>query len=101
MRTIVPSAEQKQVALILHALGHPLRVAMVAYILEHPGCICNDLVLRFERAQATISQHLALLREAQIVIATHEGHTTSYCVDGQTLEYLRTALGDLAPHDLP
>jgi DNA-binding transcriptional ArsR family regulator len=96
MRTIVPSAEQEQVAFLLRALGHPMRVAMVAYILEYPGCICNDLVLRFGRAQATISQHLAILRDAGIVQATHEGHTTSYVIDPGTLGQLRGEIGRLA-----
>lgn len=96
MRTIVPSANQEQMAVLLHALGHPVRIVIVAFILEHPGSICNDLVQRLGRAQATISQHLAILRDAKIVIATQEGNSTSYIINEETLDQLRIDIGRLA-----
>ena len=88
METIVPSPEQERAATMLHALGNPVRVAIVAYIVDHPRCICNDLVLRFGRAQATISQHLAILRQAHIVEAERDGHATCYMVNREALSWL-------------
>jgi ArsR family transcriptional regulator, arsenate/arsenite/antimonite-responsive transcriptional repressor len=88
MEIIVPSPGQERAATMLHALGNPVRVAIVAYILEHPGCICNDLVLRFGRAQATISQHLAILRRVQIVDAERDGPARAYTINRQTIVWL-------------
>ena len=88
MEIIVPSPDQERTATLLHALGNPLRLAMIQYIVEHPGCICNDLVLRFGRAQATISQHLAILRRAEVVETEREGHATCYSVREAALALL-------------
>jgi len=88
METIVPTAEEERAAHMLHALGSPVRVAIVHYIVEHPGCICNDLVLRFGRAQATISQHLAVLRQAGLIEREQDGHTASYAVDPAAFSWL-------------
>ena len=97
MEIIVPSPEQERAATMLHALGNPVRLAILHYIIEHPGCICNDLVVRFGRAQATISQHLAMLRRAQIVDAERDGHTTCYAVNHEAIAVLREELRRLQP----
>ena len=97
MKLIVPSPEQERVATMLHALGNPVRLAIVHYIIEHPGCICNDLVLRFGRAQATISQHLAMLRRARILDAERDGHTTCYVVNHEAIAILREELRRMHP----
>ncbi len=97
METIVPTAEEERAAQMLHALGSPVRVAIVHYIVEHPGCICNDLVLRFGRAQATISQHLAVLRHAGLIEREHDGHTASYAVDRAAFGWLVEELQRFRP----
>jgi ArsR family transcriptional regulator len=95
MEIIVPSPQQERVATMLHALGNPVRLAIIHYIVEHPGCIGNDLVLRFGRAQATISQHLAILRQARIVEAERDGHTTCYAVNVEALRLLLDEMQEL------
>jgi len=97
METILPTAEEERAAQMLHALGSPVRVAIVHYIVEHPGCICNDLVLRFGRAQATISQHLAVLRHAGLIEREHDGHTASYAVDRAAFGWLVEELQRFRP----
>ncbi len=100
MRIIVPSPDEERTAEMLRALGNPVRLAITHYIFEHPGCICNDLVLRFDRAQATISQHLAILRRAHIVDTEQDGHTISYVLNraavGALLEEMQRLHTDLS-----
>jgi ArsR family transcriptional regulator len=88
MERIVPSPEQERAAVMMRALGHPVRLAIAYYIVQHPGCIGNDLVVRFGRAQATISQHLAILRRAGIIAAERDGHMTCYAVDDESVTAL-------------
>lgn len=88
MRLLAPNPDDAELAAICHALGNPLRLAIMRYIAHHPGCICNDLVLRLDRAQATISQHLAILRRARVLIAEQEGAATCYRIDQQALRRL-------------
>jgi ArsR family transcriptional regulator, arsenate/arsenite/antimonite-responsive transcriptional repressor len=96
METMVPTPEEEQLATMFHALGNPTRLAITLYIANHPGCICNDLVLRFDRAQATVSHHLATLRRAKVVIAEQDGPATCYWVNTQHVAWLYGQLGQLA-----
>lgn len=80
---------------MLHALGNPTRLAIVRYIALHPGCICNDLVVRFDRAQATVSQHLATLRRANVLVAEREGQSTCYWIAADEMSWMQHQLGDL------
>ncbi len=88
METIVPSPRQERAAAMMRALGNPVRLAIAFYILDHPRCICNDLVVRFGRAQATISQHLAILRGAELLECERDGHTTCYKINHAALHLL-------------
>ena len=74
---------------MLRALGNPVRLAIAFYVKDHPGCIGNDLVLRFGKAQATISQHLAVLCEAGILECERDGHTRCYAINCEAMELLR------------
>src|SRR5688500_4614308 len=92
VETIVATTKEERAAVMFHALGNPLRLAILHYIMAHPGCIGNDLVLRFGRAQATISQHLAVLRRARLVVAERDGHMTCYAVNCDALAALGAEL---------
>lgn len=92
MESLVPTPDDERLASMLHALGNPMRLAILRYITEHPGCICNDLVVRFDRAQATVSQHLATLRRADIVIIERDGPATCYWIATEKVAWLRNQL---------
>lgn len=96
MQNFAPTPEDERLAAILHAFGNPMRLAILRYIAQHPGCICNDLVLRFDRAQATVSQHLATLRRVDILIAERDGHATCYWINQDKLAWLQHRLMQVA-----
>ncbi|HEX6289908.1 MAG TPA: metalloregulator ArsR/SmtB family transcription factor [Herpetosiphonaceae bacterium] len=95
MENMAPTPEDEQLAAMLHALGNPTRLAITRYIANNPRCICNDLVVRFDRAQATVSQHLATLRRAHILIAEQDGPATCYWIDQEHIAWLYEQLGQL------
>ncbi len=99
MKSIAPSAEDEHLARMLHALSNPVRLAIMRYVEHHPGCICNDLVLRFGRAQATISQHLALLRNVHLLEAEQDGNANCYFVDHAALQWASERLVALQHED--
>jgi DNA-binding transcriptional ArsR family regulator len=68
-------------ALLLKALGHPARLAIVTHLLKEQQCICTNLVDELGLAQATVSQHLKALKEAGIIKGTIEGRSICYCLD--------------------
>jgi DNA-binding transcriptional ArsR family regulator len=64
---------------ISKTLAHPLRVAILHYLKDGEKTV-NDLTETLGASQSNISQHLALLRQRQIVKTRKEGSTVYYRV---------------------
>lgn len=71
--------DYEKVSQVLKALGHPLRLKIVYGLLMGKCCV-NDISEKLNTPQSTISQHLATLRNAGIIIPIKEGVTTCYTV---------------------
>lgn len=72
-----PTEQWRESAELLRLLGHPLRLALLADLFEGPRCV-TDLQQLLNARQANISQHLAVLRQAQLVGFHDEGNTRCY-----------------------
>ena len=77
------------------ALGNPTRFEIMKYLVTHPGCITGELVEYLPIAQATVSQHLKVLRQAGFVAGTVEGTATSYCLDEENIDWFRSKVGEI------
>lgn len=75
-------------ASIFKALGHPARIAILAYIAKQTACICGDIVAELPLSQASISRHLAELKEASLIKGTISGTSVCYCIDETQLPLL-------------
>ena len=73
--------DQNRLALLLKALAHPARIAIMQHLVKSEACICNDLVDELGLAQATISQHLKELKNIGIIKGNIEGASVCYCID--------------------
>ncbi|MFZ4680649.1 MAG: ArsR/SmtB family transcription factor [Flavobacterium sp.] len=80
------SEEHNEIATLFKALSHPARIAIVDYLLSVDKCICGDIVNELPLAQPTISQHLAALKNANIIKGTIEGTAICYCINTETLQ---------------
>ena len=76
-------ASQEQFVSMCKALGHPHRVEILKFLLAHPGCMTGNIVAHLPIAQATTSQHLAVLKQAGWIRGTVDGPATCYCLDGE------------------
>jgi ArsR family transcriptional regulator len=76
----------------LRALGHPARLAIVDVLAARGSCVCGEIVQVMPLAQATVSQHLKVLKEAGLLRGTVEGPRSCYCLDHRALAELRAAL---------
>lgn len=81
--------EQERLVQMFKALGNPIRFEILKFLVTHPGCITGDIVDHLPIAQATVSQHLKVLREAGWVCGTVEGPATSYCLDEEAIAWFR------------
>ena len=73
--------EQNQVAAYAKVLGHPARIAIIQELVERKTCVCGDLVNEIGLAQATISQHLKELKQAELIQGEVEGTSVCYCIN--------------------
>jgi DNA-binding transcriptional ArsR family regulator len=76
------------------ALSHPARLAILDVLARRNVCMCGDIVEELPLAQATVSQHLKVLKEAGLITGTVEGPRTCYCVDWDTLKRAASGLGN-------
>ncbi len=83
------TGKHNAIALLIKALGHPARVAIIEYLLKVDDCICGDIVNELPLSQPTVSQHLKELKTAGLIKGNVEGNAICYCLDEKALGKLR------------
>jgi ArsR family transcriptional regulator len=85
----VERAQAERMAAIAKALGDPVRLQLVDVLRKHAGkvCVC-ELVPLFDLSQPTVSHHLKVLRDAEIVGSERQGLWAYYYVIADALEEL-------------
>jgi predicted transcriptional regulator len=91
-KTEIFTEEQNRLAVMLKAMAHPARIAILQQIINANACICGDLVDELGLAQATISQHLKELKNAGLIQGTIEGVSVCYCIEPNAWKLLTTEL---------
>jgi DNA-binding transcriptional ArsR family regulator len=88
----IKGIEQDKLVNIFKALGNPIRFEIMKFLLTHPGCITGDIVDYLPIAQATVSQHLKVLRRAGLIIGTIEGTATNYCLNSEIITWFKNKI---------
>ena len=96
MKNIPLDDADQRLVTIFRALGHPARLSIVRLLMERSECICGDVVSELPLAQATVSQHLKVLKEAGLIVGTVEGPAVCYCLAPGALDSFHQAVGRLA-----
>jgi ArsR family transcriptional regulator, arsenate/arsenite/antimonite-responsive transcriptional repressor len=84
-----------ELARLARALAHPARVRIVRLLARRGECVCGQIVLDLPLAQATVSQHLKVLKEAGIVRGEVDGPRVCYCIDPKALKRVKELIGGL------
>jgi ArsR family transcriptional regulator len=87
--------EQQRLVRMLKALGNPIRFEIIKFLVTHPGCITGDIVEYLPIAQATVSQHLKVLKNAGWVTGVIEGTATCYQLDEKNITWFRSVVGEI------
>ena len=87
--------EQDRLVKMFKALGNPTRFEIMKYLVTHPVCITGDIVEFLPIAQATVSQHLKVLREAGWINGITEGPATNYCLNEGNIAWFREKVGEI------
>ena len=85
----------EELAGLAKALGHPARVAILRQLAEEGTCICGQIVDALPLAQATVSQHLKVLKDAGFVQGEIDGPRVCYCVNPKTVKRFRKLVDQL------
>jgi len=80
---------------VLKALGHPARLRILRLLAERGTCICGDVVAEMPLSQATVSQHLKVLKQAGLISGTIDGPQSCYCINHAEMVRLRAHVADL------
>jgi len=87
--------KQNELAMLLKALAHPARIAIIEVLLKTENCICGDIVDELPLAQPTVSQHLKELKNAGLIKGNIDGTSICYCIDEKTWGKFKIILDSL------
>lgn len=90
-------SEQERLVAMLKALSNPVRFQIMEMLAACQTCITNDIVLKTPLAQATVSQHLKVLREADLIKGTTTGPATCYCINEESIRWLKDQINQWLP----
>ncbi|RAK07123.1 ArsR family transcriptional regulator [Halanaerobium saccharolyticum] len=81
-------------AKLLKALAHPVRLVIVKGLMAEEGCNVSEMQECLNIPQSTLSQHLAKLREANILNSKRNGLERNYYVVNKTIRKIVNVLSD-------
>jgi len=74
-------------AALLKALAHPLRLAIALQLHTEPRCV-HELTEALHTSQPLVSQHLRVLRGAQVVASERRGREVTYRLDDDHIGHI-------------
>ena len=93
MNTEQQMTDFESLASACKALSHPARLAILQTLAQRGTCICGEIVDVMPLSQATVSQHLKILKNAGLITGEIEGQKTCYCINTGTMGDLREKFG--------
>ncbi len=79
---------------VIKALGDPTRFHLLALMAEE-GCCVRALAYRCNLSEPAVSQHLKVLREADLVQGIRRGYYTHYRINREKIAEIITAFSSL------
>ncbi|MEM7436676.1 MAG: metalloregulator ArsR/SmtB family transcription factor [Myxococcota bacterium] len=95
LRPIEGPEADVELASLARALGHPARVRILRFLAARNTCVCGEIVHELDLAQSTVSQHLKVLKEVDLVQGEIDGPRVCYCLSPRTMRRLRALIGSL------
>lgn len=85
----------EQLARLAWAVAHPARVRILRLLISKQSCICGEIVDQLPLAQSTVSQHLKILKDAELIQGEVDGPKVCYCINPHKLKELKTLIASL------
>jgi len=91
----IAGVQQERLVNMFKAIGNPIRFEIIKFLGTHPGCITADIVEHLPIAQATVSQHLKVLKDTGWIAGIIEGTSTYYQLDDKNIAWFRSIVGEI------
>lgn len=85
----------KSAAMTLRAINHKLRQQIIKLLEENKRMNVTDIYVKLRLEQSVASQHLAILRRANIVITERDGKFIHYALNHQRIASVAKFVNDL------
>ena len=95
MKVIPLQDSDQRLVELFRALGHPARLRILRILAQRRACMCGEIVDELPLSQATVSQHLKVLKQAGLIVGEVEGPAVCYCIAPGALDALYNAVGQL------
>lgn len=79
--TTVLTREQRELAALMKALSHPVRVYILELLNRQSCCYSGDLAEELPIARSTLSQHLKELKKAGLIQGEINPPKIKYCIN--------------------
>jgi ArsR family transcriptional regulator len=85
-----------QLGALCKAMGHPARVTIIRFLAsQRRGASCSEIVRQLPFAQSTVSQHLAVLKDAGFLVTEGQLPRAIYRLDNRALDLFKRAVATL------
>jgi ArsR family transcriptional regulator len=88
-------SDDETLAILAKALAHPARIRILRLLLATPGCIGGTIVEAVGLAQSTVSEHLRVLKAADVITGEIDGPRICYALNPAALLPLTTFISGL------
>ena len=92
--------DEKKYSKYFKAFGDPSRLKIIS-ILSAKEMTVNEIVDQMNLSQPTVSRHLAILREAEVVIDRRDGQKVYYSLNKNTVQTCCTGFCDCLAIPVP
>ena len=86
----------KRAVLTLRAINHPLRKEIMELIEEKKQMTVTEIYIKLRLEQSVASQHLAILRRADVLTTERDGKFIYYSINAKRMEEIAALVEKLA-----
>ena len=91
---VMDDGSLEQSSELLRAIAHPLRLKILEFIDKHESINVNKIYSSLKLEQSITSQHLRILRLADVVITEREGKFVLYRINYERLQLAMNAINN-------
>ncbi len=89
------ASDQQRLLDMLKAISHPMRFAILQFLVANPNCYTKEIVEHLPIAQATVSQHIKQLREAGWLSSEAVCQMTYHWLDQANIDWFKQTVGEI------